>query len=109
MSKVKSYSFIAAGLFLLAVGVVLLITVKEPNHFLTVLPYVCIGIGCGVFGNGLAQFFTVRMVKKYPGMQKQMEIEEKDERNKMLSNQSKERRMILWCMPLVHCCLYSSF
>ncbi len=79
------------GLVLLAAGLYLVKTIAEPQGIMRALPYVCIGIGCGLFGQGVAGAIERNVYKKYPDMQKQKEIEVNDERNHEISNRSKAK------------------
>lgn len=79
------------GLVLLAAGLYLVKTIAEPQGIMRALPYVCIGIGCGLFGQGVAGAIERNVYKKHPDMQKQKEIEVNDERNHEISNRSKAK------------------
>lgn len=56
-----------------------------------VLPYVLIGAGCGLFGQGLGQMVRRLSLKNYPEIAKQQEIEASDERNQAISHLAKAR------------------
>lgn len=79
------------GVVLLATGLVLLKTIAEPQGTMLSLPYICIGLGCGLFGGGMGSILGNRMLKKHPDIRKQKEIEEKDERNRTIADRSKSR------------------
>ena len=81
MKKSAGYVTVVAGIFLLAGGLYLIKTVSDPQGILLTLPYVCIGIGCGLFGHGMGSILSQRIMQRHPQMQKQMEIEQRDERN----------------------------
>lgn len=85
----KAVFFTAAGVFLILIGFVLLKTVSVPQGFFAVLPYICLGFGCGAIGHGIGDFVNIGTYKKYPKLKKQAEIEEKDERNIAVSNRAK--------------------
>lgn len=53
------------------------------------LPYVCIGIGSGLFGHGMGSILSRRAMQNNPQMRKQMEIEQNDERNIAIANRAK--------------------
>jgi hypothetical protein len=72
-------------------GLVLLKAIAEPQGVLQVLPYLCIGIGCGVFGHGAGEIAANRAYAKNPQLRKQMEIEKQDERNIAIANQAKAK------------------
>lgn len=65
--------------------------IAEPQGVFQVLPYLCIGIGCGVFGHGAGEIAANRAYAKNPQLRKQMEIEKQDERNIAIANQAKAK------------------
>jgi len=79
------------GLILLAAGLYLAKTISDPQGIMRALPYVCIGIGCGLFGQGVAGAIERYVYKKNPDMRKQKEIEVNDERNREISNRAKAK------------------
>ena len=85
----KSVAFTFIGVFLILLGFVLLKTVSVSQGFFAVLPYICLGFGCGTFGHGIGDLVNICTFKKYPKLKKQAEIEEKDERNIAVSNRAK--------------------
>ena len=52
-SKLAKYTTIILGLLLLTIGLYLIKTVGDPQGIMASLPYVCIGIGSGLFGHGM--------------------------------------------------------
>ncbi len=89
--KNSGYLSLGLGIILLAVGLVLLKTLSNPQGILLGLPYVCIGFGCGAFGHGLGEIINRRVLKNEPQLQKQLDIEKNDERNIAISNYAKAR------------------
>lgn len=85
------YLSVGVGALLFAVGFILLKMISNPHGVMLVLPYVCIGIGCGAFGHGLGDIVNHRVAKTNPQIQKQIEIDKNDERNIAISNQAKAR------------------
>ena len=79
------------GLLLIGIGVYLVRTVIEPYGILKTLPYICIGLGCGIFGHGAGEIISLRAVKGCPKIKKQMEIDRKDERNVAIANRAKAK------------------
>ena len=51
-TKITGYAITPVGLLILAAGLRLLKMNGAPQGVLFALPYVCIGIGCGLFGHG---------------------------------------------------------
>ncbi len=79
------------GLVLLAVGLYLAKTTDAAEGIMRALPYVGIGIGCGLFGQGMGGVIERSILKKSPEILKQKEIEVKDERNQEISNRAKAK------------------
>ena len=87
----KQYILTIAGILCFITGLVSLKAIAEPQGVLQVLPYLCIGIGCGVFGHGAGEIAANRAYAKNPQLRKQMEIEKQDERNIAIANQAKAK------------------
>ena len=79
------------GLALLAAGLYLAKTTDAPTGIMRALPYVMVGVGCGLFGQGMGGVIERSMFKKHPEIAKQKEIEVKDERNQEISNRAKAK------------------
>ena len=79
------------GLVLLAAGLYLAKRIAVPQGIMRALPYVFVGIGSGLFGQGVAGVIERYVYKKHPDMQKQKEIEVNDERNREISNRAKAK------------------
>lgn len=82
---------IGAGLLLLAAGLLALKWLPARQGALVALPYICIGLGCGAFGSGLSGLINRKVLGDNPRLQKQIVIEQNDERNIALSNRAKAK------------------
>lgn len=91
--KKKSCILAVLGIVLLLFGFYLLkgIAYETPNAFLIKLPYICIAFGCGLFGHSMGNLIANKAIRKDPNVQKQMEIEQNDERNIAISNRAKSK------------------
>jgi len=89
MKKKIDYITVILGLLILAMGLYLIKTLVDPQGILLPLPYVCIGLGCGVFGRGMGNIIGKRIMKSNPEQAKLVAIEEKDERNITIGNMAK--------------------
>lgn len=89
--KKSDYAITAIGLVLAAAGLFWVKSLVNPQGFLLALPYVCIGIGCGVFGHGMGNIISHKAIKTNPDLQKQIEIDKNDERNVAISNRAKAK------------------
>ena len=56
---------------------------------LAVVPFLALGVGCGLLGSGAGELLAAQAMKKHPELQKQQEINQKDERNVALGNAAK--------------------
>ena len=79
------------GLAMLAFGLYLAKTSTATAGILLTLPYVLVGIGCGLFGQGMGGVIERSVLKKHPELIKQKEIEVNDERNQQISNRAKAK------------------
>ena len=79
------------GLALLGARLYLVKTVFAPTGVMLALPYVFIGLGCGMFGQGVSGFVNRAVLKKNPEIAKQQEIEQKDERNQEIAHRAKSK------------------
>ena len=89
--KLINYFIAIIGIILLACGLILIKLIHTPQGILTTLPYICIGIGCGIFGHGIGNIINSRIMYNNPDVKKQMEIEQKDERNISIQNSAKAK------------------
>ncbi|HHV13758.1 MAG TPA: hypothetical protein GXX75_26165 [Clostridiales bacterium] len=78
------FALLAAGLYLVKRGI------ASPEIF-KALPYVSIGLGCGIFGHDMGSIISRKAIQHNPDIQKQVEIEKKDERNIALANRAKAK------------------
>ena len=85
------YYLSAIGLIMLGTGLYFVKTFTEPEGIMRALPYVCIGIGCGIFGHGMGNIISRKAMKNSPDIQRQMEIDKTDERNIAIGNRAKAK------------------
>ncbi len=79
------------GLLLLSAGIYIVKTSIDPQGMVRVLPYVCIGLGCGIFGHGTGDVISRRILKNHPTKEKEIEIEKNDERNIAIGSLAKAK------------------
>ena len=89
--KAGNWLVMILGLALLIAGVAVLRLNGDLTGALRVLPYLCVGVGCGLFGGGTGELLAVQAMKKHPELQKQNEIAERDERNVAIGNAAKAK------------------
>jgi len=88
---ISSYLITVAGVAILVVGVYFIKTIEDPQGLLRALPYICVGLGSGMFGHGVGEIMTRYAMKHNPAAAKQLEIEKKDERNLAIANRAKAK------------------
>lgn len=81
----------AGGLILLAAGVILLKIFPDPHGIMQVFPYVSVGFGCGIFGHGMGNIASRKALKNHPDIARQIEIDQNDERNVMITSRAKAK------------------
>jgi len=75
---------LVTGLFLPKIGAVL-------QDVRLTLPYICMGVGCGLFSHGIGNLISQRALRNDPELKKKLDIEKKDERNIAIMNQAKSK------------------
>ena len=85
------YSLTVLGIALIAGGIIILKTVGDPQGAIQTLPYVMIGLGCGIFGHGFGEIISRAAMKKHPELAQQNEINKTDERNVTIANRAKAK------------------
>ncbi|GKX67582.1 DUF6442 family protein [Inconstantimicrobium mannanitabidum] len=89
--NITNYFAVALGLLLLCIGLYLIKTIIAPQGIMRALPYVCVGLGCGIFGHGMGEVISRRTFKNHPDVEKQIKIEKQDERNVAIGNCAKAK------------------
>lgn len=89
--KLINYFSVILGIILITCGLLLIKLIPIPQGVLTILPYICVGIGCGIFGHGIGNIINSKIMYNNPDMKKQMEIEQNDERNIAIQNSAKAK------------------
>ena len=89
--KIRNILFIIIGIVLFGIGFFLLRTGAANNGFLQTLPYLLIGVGCGIFGYGSGDLLSQLALSKDPALAKEIEIMSEDERNQALGNMAKAK------------------
>jgi hypothetical protein len=105
--KGRSVALAVLGFALLVTGLVLVKVIEDPQGVMRALPFVLMGIGCGVLGGNIGELMRQRAMKKDPKLAKSIEIEQKDERNQMIWNRAKARAYDI--MIFVHSALLIAF
>jgi len=91
MKKKKNLLIALSGIVLILIGFYLIKAIADPQMIMKTLPYLCIGLGCGLFGDGLGEYISKKAIESDPKLAKQIEIDTKDERNIMIGNMAKAK------------------
>ncbi len=89
--KTSDYVAVVIGVALLFTGLYLWKSIVHPQGVSFPVPYICIGLGCGLFGHGMGGAISRKAAEKHPELQKEIEISLNDERNIAISNQAKAK------------------
>lgn len=73
-------------------------SLPDAQGIMRTLPYICVGIGAGIFGGNLGTAIKNQLLKKDPNAARQMEIDIKDECNIAISNRAKAKAYDLMLM-----------
>lgn len=90
-NKRNAYGMVVIGLCLFIPGLFLIKVLKDAQGMLLTLPYVMIGLGCGLFSHGSGELLSRRSMKNDPLLEKQYQIDVQDERNVTIANRSKAK------------------
>lgn len=88
----KDTLYIVAGaLLLLAAALLLHLAPAQEQPFLRVLPFLCLGVGAGLLGQGAGQLLQRKALQGNPELARQQQIEVEDERNIQLAQRAKAK------------------
>ena len=76
MTKATRFITTIIGLLFLVAGTYYIKAYGAPEGAIRVLPYLAIGIGCGLFGYGFGRSVSDMAIKSDPAAQKRVRIEE---------------------------------
>lgn len=91
MMKGRTWNWIKiiGGLLLGIVSLFILRHYDQAEGVMAVLPFVCLGIGCGAFGHGMGDLLSRKALESDPKLARSLAIEQQDERNIALANRAK--------------------
>ena len=89
--KGMDYIVTIIGILLFGMGLFLIKTITDPQGVMRALPYISVGLGCGTFGHGMGNIINRKALRNSPTIQKQLEIDRKDERNITIANSAKAK------------------
>lgn len=88
----KDTLYIVTGALLLLVAALLLkLAPAQEQPLLRVLPFLCLGVGAGLLGQGVGQLLQRKALQGNPELARQQQIEVEDERNIQLAQRAKAK------------------
>ena len=87
----KEIVWIVVGVVLWGIAVLLLRQNPGNSGFWRALPYVCLGVGAGLLGQGIGRMVQRKALQSDPELARQQEIEAEDERNIQLAQRAKAK------------------
>lgn len=82
-------TLLSAGM--VGTGIWLIKAVPDPQGAMRALPFLLAGFGSGIFGHGMGEWIARKAAQADPSLARQIEIEQKDERNIMIGNMAKAK------------------
>ena len=68
----RDYMITVLGFILLILGLYFAKNLNTQNELLIALPYVFVGLGCGIFGHGMGNIISGKALKNNINLQKQI-------------------------------------
>lgn len=88
----KDTLYIVTGALLLLVAALMLnLAPAQEQPLLRVLPFLCLGVGAGLLGQGVGQLLQRKALQGNPELARQQQIEVEDERNIQLAQRAKAK------------------
>lgn len=98
-NKIGKYVvFSIVGFIICATGLVLATSIPDAQGLMLTFPYICVGVGAGIFGQNLGTVISNLALRKDPKVAKRIEIETNDERNTAIRNRAKGKSYDLMVM-----------
>lgn len=89
--SLRNWIFTILGIGLVIVGLYIYKNSNCSNEMINIISYGFIGLGCGIFGNNFSSVISKISVKDFEEIEKEIQINENDERNIMISEKSKSK------------------
>jgi hypothetical protein len=87
----KTLALTIGGFLVMIAGLVLLKNLPDIQGLAKILSYILVAIGCVVFGSNLGEFIKNKALATDPELARRIEIEQKDERNMVITARAKAR------------------
>ena len=87
----RNLAFALLGLGLIVLGIFSHAMVTSIDRGIVAIPYLLIGLGCGIFGHHTGYIISYFSTKNNEELKRQIEIEKNDERNLLIVEKSKSK------------------
>lgn len=87
----KNSTFAFLGLGLIVLGFFGHTMVTSTNRGIAAMPYLLIGLGCGIFGHYTGNLISYFSTRNNEELKRQIKIEKNDERNRLIADKSKSK------------------
>lgn len=100
--KERNYDVVktVVGILLAAIGFVLLRRYADSQGVMAVLPFVCIGVGCGAFGHGMGGMLSRKALKGSPTCRSSWKLNRKTSETLPFPIPPREKPLILCCLSM---------
>lgn len=90
-NMLRNCLFLFLGIGLIIAGILMDKNSGTSNQVLARIPYLLIGLGCGIFGHFMGNIMKYFSTRNNEELERQIEIEKKDERNILIAEKSKAK------------------
>ncbi len=99
----KYFFFSLLGLFIFAGGLLSVMLYPDRTGMYEVIPYLCVGIGTGIFGGNLGTAISNKITAGSPAALNQAESREKENRHHLIGDMAKARAydLMLYVFPAI--------
>lgn len=88
---VKDWFHTFLGIGLIVVRFLFHKNIVSTDKMITTIPYILIGVGCGIFGHFMGNLIKYFSTKNHEELERQIQIEKNDERNILIAEKSKAK------------------
>lgn len=88
---IKEWFLTFVGIGLVVVGFLLHKYSLRTDKMIVTIPYIFIGVGCGIFGHFMDNLIKYFSTKNYKELERQIQIDKNDERNILIAEKSKAK------------------
>ena len=88
---IKEWFLTFVGIGLVVVGFLLHKYSLSTDKMIVTIPYIFIGVGCGIFGHFMDNLIKYFSTKNHKELERQIQIDKNDERNILIAEKSKAK------------------